>query len=221
MVKSPLPWGLKSLCMTVFYLVPAKDVRDKVPHPLKVSEVVPGFTIGGLYAARYGAVTNSLSEFGLLQAYVSYGDKKGFFMRNFCMEGKESADGCGCGAFSWDAGGKWLSLEVSSGGERLVNLRMRPIVQGIPFSANMPFLCVKGNNVVYFQNHFISKIGISNSKVTVPEGSPLMGYPFRYKLISTFWDTANVVLKEPEYATAHPLKRHENALGTPIGKTRA
>ena len=55
-----------------------------------------------------------------------------------------------------------------------------------------------------------------NRKVTVPEGSPLTGYPFRYKLISTFWDTANVVLKEPEYATAHPMKRHENALGTPI-----
>jgi hypothetical protein len=206
--------------MTVFYLVPAKDVRDLVPHPLKVSEVVPGFTIGGLYAARYGNGTAASSEFALLQAYVTYGDRKGFFMRNFCMESKEAADGCNCGAFSWESGGKWLSLDVSSGGERLLNLRMRPIFKGIPFTANMPFLCIKGNNVVFFQNHFISKIGISNSKVTIPDGSPLKGYPFRYKLISTFWDTSNVVLKEPEYATTHTMKRQENVLGTPIGKTR-
>lgn len=209
--------------MTVFYLVPAKDVRDLVPHPLKVSEVVPGFTIGGLYAARYGPGgrdgAGGTSEFGLLQAYVTYGDKKGFFMRHFCMEGK---DGGACGAFSWDGGDKWVSLDVASGGERLLNLRMRPLLKGIPFTANIPFLCIKGNNVVYFQNHFISKIGISNSKVTIPESSPLKGYPFKYKLLSTFWDTSNVILKEPEYATAHPIKRQENVLGTPIGKsTRA
>ena len=86
---------MKSLSMTILYLVPVKKVKERIPEPLKVSEVVPGYTLGGIYAARYGRGKDVLSEFGLLPAYVQFGDKKGFFTDHFCMDNTPAGDGCG------------------------------------------------------------------------------------------------------------------------------
>ena len=210
---------MKSLSMTILYLVPVKKVKDRIPEPLTVSEVVPGFTLGGIYAARYGRGKNVMSEFGLLPAYVQFGDKKGFFTDNFCMDNKPAGNGCGSGQFKWGGNAKLITLDVASRGSGLISIRMRPLISNIPFTGTLPFLCLKGTNVVYLQNHLISRIGISLSDVVMPEDSPLKSFPFGPKLITIFWDTSNVIYKEPELAGQRVIQR-ENALGTPMSKCR-
>lgn len=210
---------MKSLSMTILYLVPVKKVKERIPELLKVSEVVPGFTLGGLYAARYGRGKDMMSEFGLMPAYVQFGDKKGFFTDHFCMDNKPAGDGCSCGQFKWGGSDKLITLEVGSRGSGLASIRMRPLISNIPFTGTLPFLCLKGTNVVYLQNHLISRIGISLSDVEVPGDSPLKDFPFGPKLITVFWDTSNIVYKEPELAGQRALKR-ENALGTPMSRSR-
>ncbi|MGA2192210.1 MAG: hypothetical protein ABSG42_02385 [Nitrospirota bacterium] len=190
-----------------------------MPHPLQVIEILPGFTIGGLYAARYGDGKDAVSEFGVLQSYVHYGDKRGFFIRHYCMEGKSSPEGCAGNSFKWERAGNSWTVKISTGGSELIDLRVHPVLKGIPFNGTIPFLCVKGNSVAFLQNHFISRIGISTSTVRIPPDSPIHGFPLKYKILSTFWDTSNIIFKEPEYVTTRAIKRADNVLGTPIGKS--
>ena len=210
---------MKSLSMTILYLVPVKKVKERIPEPLKVSEVVPGYTLGGIYAARYGRGKDVLSEFGLLPAYVQFGDKKGFFTEHFCMDNTPAAEGCSGGQFKWGGNTKLITLEVASMGSAIISIRMRPLVSNIPFTGTLPFLCLKGTNVVYLQNHLISRIGISLSDVDMPAESPLKNFPFGPKLITVFWDTSNIIYKEPELAGQRVIQR-ENALGTPMSISR-
>jgi len=220
-------WKLHGFCMTVLYLVPTRQVRGLIPSPLEIYEVMPGMTVGGIYAARHGKPGEpSSSEFGLLPASVSYGGRKGFYMHNFCVDSEDTKP-CGRRAFttdkavsdfSWDITDKSINLDVFSGGNPVVNVRMHPIISKTPLTASFPILCVKGNNVVFLRNNYAASIGISTSTVTVPSGSPLSGFPFKIKLISTMWDASNIILKEPEYLHAGALKRADNALGSPIGR---
>ena len=114
---------------------------------------------------------------------------------------------------------KLITLDVASRGSALINIRMRPLISNIPFTGTLPFLCLKGTNVVYLQNHLISRIGISLSDVDMPAESPLKGFPFGPKLITVFWDTSNIIYKEPELAGQRVIQR-ENALGTPMSISR-
>ncbi len=220
-------WKLKGFCMAVLYLVPTRQVRALIPSPLEISEVAPGLTLGGLYAARYGkGGPEAASEFGLLPAYVNYGGKKGFYMHNFCVDNEDPRH-CGrrilttdraLSEFSWDIGEKHIKLDVFSGGTPVVTIRMRPIISKTPLTASFPILCVKGNNVVFLKNNYAANFGVSSSTVSVPAGSPLSGFPLKMKLISTFWDASNIILKEPEYVHEGALKRADEALGNPIGR---
>ena len=221
------PSRLQNLCITIFYLIPTRQVRPFVPQPLKISEVAPGYTVGGLYAARYGKGSlGSMSEFGVLPAYVRYGDKKGFFMHHFCADHETPRGGAknvwgielGSAGFAWEMGEKWIGLELSSGGETVIKLKIKPIINEMPFSASFPFLCIKGNNVVFFKNQYASNIGLSSSKVTIPDESPLHGFPLGIKLLSTFWDASNIIVKEPEYVYETVLKGADKVFGSPIGK---
>jgi hypothetical protein len=120
--------------------------------------------------------------------------------------------------FNWEISEKCISLEVAQGGSPVISVRMKPVINTTPVTAGFPILCVKGNNVVFLKNHYASNVGISTSTVSIPEGSPLKGFPFMLKLISTFWDASNVVHKEPEFIHETVIKAPEKALGTPIGK---
>ena len=211
---------MKSLCMIILYLVPVRKVKDRVPGQLKVAEIVPGLTVGGIYAARYWSRGGDfVSEFGIMPSYVRYGDKKGFFIDHFCMDNNPAREGCSCGSFSWGGSDRLVTLNVGSEDGGLAQIKMRPLFQDIPFTGTLPFLCMKGNNVVYLQNHFISKIGISLSKVVIPAGSPLRDFPFGPKVLTAFWDTSNIIFHEPEYAGQRVMEQ-KNILGTPMGSSR-
>ena len=221
------PWRSQGLCFSIFYLVPTAKVRPLVPGPFEISEVLPGMTLGGLFAAKYsGGDLGEMSEFGVLPAYVRYKDKKGFFMRESSVDNEDAAEGCRkiwgmdkqMSGFNWDLSGSRISLDVTSGGKPLIGVSIRPVVKELPFSACFPFLCLKGKNVVFFKHQFASKIGLCMSSVTIPDGSPLHGLPFRLKILSAYWEASNIVLQEPEYVTENMVQRAEKAFGSPVGR---
>jgi len=195
------------LCMAVFYLVPSSRVKGLLPPKVSVIEVIPGMTLGGLYAARFPQADGAaLNEFGLMQAYVRYESKKGYFLDHFCADNSGAApagmihDGPSCSGsdFKWDFTGKTVSLSVRSESETAIEVRMTPLLKRLPISSCFHFLCLKGENVLVFKNRLASSIGISMTKVSIPEGSPLSGIPLKYKLLSTYWEPSNVIMKEPE-----------------------
>jgi len=219
MVKLSQQPGYKNLCIMVFYLMPVGNIRQSVNPSLKIIEFLPGMTIGGLYAARYGrSADESVSEFALLRAYADYRERKGFLLEHF-MGDKDGADTeCGKGQFSWDIDKNIIDLEVSNADGPVAGIRVRPLIKDVPFQANFPFLCMKGENVVFTQNHFISKLSISSTTVRIPTGSPLKDAPLRLKLLSSYWETSNVIIKETEYVPK-AMKAADNVFGNTIGRS--
>lgn len=213
-------------CLAVFYLVPKRYAAEVIPEPLKIIEVLPGITVGGVYAARYKKDRGeSISEFGILPAYVRHGEKSGYFMHHYCAD-----KGAGepswqrepserhTGNFTWEITDRHLGFTIHSGGVKLISVRLRPLLRNLPFSASIPLLCAKGGNVMFMRNQFASNIGLSTSRVSIPKGSPLKGFPLRVKLISTYWEATNIVAREPEGVKERVLKRADEAFGSPFGK---
>ena len=210
-------FNIDNLCIAILYFIPSGRVKAALPPALSLSEVLPGVTMGGIYAARFKKSDNEyVSELGIMRAYAACGDKKGFFVSEFFSDGKTGAD-AGRADFAWGFEMKNMTLSVSSGSELLINLKMSPLLKQVPFTSVLPFLCVKGENVSFMRNHLITKIGISSSSVDIPEGSPLSNMPLGVKVLSTFWDSSNIITKEPEYATKRAMKPAD--LRTPIGKS--
>lgn len=213
--------------MAVFYLVPESKVRRLIPPQLKVIEVLPGYTVGGIYAAKYpSSERSSVSEFGVLPAYVKFGEKNGYFMHHFNVDVEKGSGQVGPGDDSagetdcnWEITENKIDLTVYSGGSLMIQVRLRPILKSLPFSASIPLLCAKGENVVFMKNQFASNIGISMSSVSIPKSSPLKGFPFRFKLLSTYWDASNVVQHEKEFLKGRVLTRADEAFGSPCGSS--
>ena len=217
MVKLSQQPGYKNLCMMVFYLMPVGNIRQSLNPSLKIIEFLPGMTIGGLYAARYGkSVDESISEFALLRAYADYRERKGFLLEHFMGDKDGASEECGKGQFSWSIHKNTINLEVADAKGPVVGIRVHPLIKDVPFQANFPFLCMKGENVVFTQNHFISKLSISSTAVHIPEGSPIKDAPLRLKLLSSFWETSNVIIKETEYVPK-AIKTADNVFGNTMG----
>lgn len=217
MVKLSQQPGCKNLCIMVFYLMPVRDIRQDLNPSLKIIEFLPGMTIGGLYAARYGkSADESVSEFALLRAYAEHRERKGFLLEHFMGDKDGIGEECGKGQFSWHIDKNTINLEVTNANGPVAGVRVRPLIKDVPFQANFPFLCMKGNNVVFTQNHFISKLSISSTTVSIPEGSPLKDAPLKLKLLSSFWETSNVIIKETEYVPK-AMKTADNVFGNTMG----
>jgi len=215
------------LCMAVFYLVPSSRVKASLPSRVSVIDVIPGMTLGGLYAARFPHADGALNEFGVMPAYVRYESKKGYFLDHFCVDDSGANpsgmihDGQSCSGsdFGWDFTDKSASLSILSESGTVINVRMKPLLKRLPISSCFHFLCVKGENVLVFKNRIASSIGISMTNVNIPENSPLSGFPLKYKLLSTFWEPSNVIMKEPE--TIKPrsaIGRTDEAFGSHMSK---
>jgi hypothetical protein len=210
------------LCLAVLYLIPSKRVRPLIPPHIEIVEVLPGMTLGGIYAARFPQGDNVLNEFGVMSAYVRHESRKGYFLDHFCVDHSGSAgscmihDGPACGEsdFTWEFSGNGISLDVTSGGESMVSVQMTPRLRRLPISSCFHFLCVKGQNVVFFKNRLATSIGLSTTTVTIPESSPLADLSLKYKLVSTYWEASNVVKREPELMPSRVLKATDEAFGT-------
>lgn len=212
------PFDINNLCITVFYLVPSSRVREELPEPLKIIEVLPGMTIGGVYAARYAKAGGACAgEFGMFESFAEHEGRKGFFMPRVMKDCGTSGGSVADAHIVWRVEGSRVTVSIMSGGRALATLKMRPLIGSLTVNASFPFFCTKNGNVVFFQKHYIKKIGISATDLTIPKESPLRDNPFGLKVLSTFWDTANIIIKEPEYVPKRAIKAPE--LGIPIGKS--
>jgi len=218
------------LCMAVFYLVPSARVRADMPPQLEVIDVLPGMTLGGVYAARLPQGEGAaLNEFGVMPSYVRYGSKKGYFLKHFCGDSSGATSSCmihdgpGCGdtEFDWAFTPKGAKLELHTGGTAMIAISMRPLVKRLPISSCFHFMCTRGDNVLFFKNRLASAIGLSMTSLTIPDSSPLSEIPLKYKLFSTYWEPSIMIRKEQEAAPSRAIRRTDEAFGSHMSKRRA
>lgn len=196
-----------SLSVMVFYLVPAKKVRDDLPPSVDVEEVLPGMTIGGFYASRHVMEQGFSSEFGVAPAFVRSEERKGFYLSRLVSDGSMGmGSGAGTGTssrFYWREEPKAVTLTVEVDGREAVSMRIGIRQMRIPLITTVPFLManeiVSGALPVY-RAHHLRELHLSSVRVRIPDFSPLAIFPAGYKLASIVWEPGEVAVWEPRPA---------------------
>jgi hypothetical protein len=201
------PWNLGGFCMMIFYLVSSRKAADFVPSPLEVSEVVPGATLGGLYAASYRSGDfGTLSEFSAFPALVRYKKKRGFFIP-FSMVGSRESSWSHKGAwglrkeravFDWEQHDSRYVLKVHCNDQAIVTLGLHMRRISFPIRVSFPFFHVRAHGVISYHADYAAKVHLSASTVEIPQESPIAAYGLRRKLLTTLWESTKIRLHAPQ-----------------------
>ncbi|NOY53609.1 MAG: acetoacetate decarboxylase family protein [Deltaproteobacteria bacterium] len=201
------PWSLSGYCIMIFYLVPARRAEELVPSPLEVSEVVPGATLGGLYAALYqtGEV-GPFSEFSAFPALVRYGKRRGFYAPFSMVESLDDLPGYRgawglrkeCASFEWREDGGHYGLDVLCGTQKIVSIQLSSHRLTLPIRVSFPFFHVRSRGVVSYHADYAARVHLSSSSVDIPAESPLTEYGLKRKLMTTLWESTKILLHPPE-----------------------
>jgi hypothetical protein len=178
-----------------------------VPSPLVVSEVLPGVTLGGLYAACYETGDfGALSEFSVSPALVRYKNKRGFYIPYSITQSKDGLTECK-GAwglkkenagFQWEKDKSRCILRVACDGRKVAEIGLRTRLISLPMRMSFPFFHVRANGVFSYHADYTARVNLASSTVEIPDSSPLAPYAFRRKLITTLWESTKIVLYAPE-----------------------
>ncbi|MDH4100755.1 MAG: hypothetical protein OEV28_09310 [Nitrospirota bacterium] len=195
-----------SLSLMVLYLVPARKAREALPDSVEVEEVMPGMTVGCLYASRYGMGEGFVSELGIAPAFVHSEERKGFYLSRLLSNGTSGICGQGCDTstvFCWQNERKTVALSVSSGGQEIVSLRIGARQINVPVVTTVPFLManeIGSGEIPVYRAHHLREFQLASVRVSVPAGSPLAALPSSYKLVSIIWEPGEVAVWEPRQA---------------------
>lgn len=195
-----------SLSIMVLYLVPARKAREGLPDSVEVEEVMPGMTIGCLYASRYATGEGFASELGAAPAFVQSEGRKGFYLSHLLSEGSSGIRGAGNGTstrFCWKDERKTVTLSVMIAGEEVVNLRVGARQINVPVVTTVPFLManeIGSEQIPVYRAHHLKEFQLASVRVSMPSGSPLTLLPATYKLVSIIWEPGEVAVWEPRTA---------------------
>ncbi len=202
------PWSLSGYCMMIFYLVSSRRAEELVPSPLEVSEVVPGATLGGLYAALYQTGDcGPLSEFSAFPALVRYGKRRGFYVPFSMAESRgDDLPGYGgawglhkkCASFEWCKEDARYRLNVLCGTQKIVSVDLSSHRLTLPLRISFPFFHVRSRGVISYHADYAARVHLSSSSVEIPAESPLTAYGLKRKIITTLWESTKILLHPPE-----------------------
>lgn len=201
------PWSLGGYCMMIFYLVSSRQAAELVPSPLEVSEVVPGLTLGGLYAALYQTGDfGSLSEFSAFPALVRYKKRRGFFVPFSMVESRDDLPGYKgawglrkeCASFEWREEKTHYHLNVLCGTQKIVSIDLNTRRLTLPIRISFPFFHVRPRGVISYHADYAARVHLSSSTVEIPPESPLTAFGLKRKVITTLWESTKILLHPPE-----------------------
>jgi len=193
--------------MMIFYLVPSRRAEELVPSPLEVSEVIPGATLGGLYAALYRTGDfGPLSEFSAFPALVRYGKRRGFYVPFSMVESRDDPPGNRgawglrkeCASFEWREEEARYGLNVLCGRQKIVSVDLSAHRLTLPLRISFPFFHVRSRGVISYHADYAARVHLSSSSVEIPAESPLSEYGLKRKLITTLWESTKILLHPPE-----------------------
>ncbi|MBI5181498.1 MAG: hypothetical protein HZA06_01140 [Nitrospirae bacterium] len=186
-----------SLSFIILYLIPSIKAVEYIPPPLKVVNVLPGYTAGGFYISCNLKDSERVTEFACLPAYTQYEKKRGFFYNPLAASKNlwPLQDSNDCDLLVKRRKNSF-HFEAVSEGRRIISLDLRPRLMKIPLKINYPFLMIKGSGLVFYRLNCTSNFSISTSDVDIPEGSPFNEYPFKMKILSGVWENCEVLVNE-------------------------
>lgn len=184
----------------ILYLFAARGMRPLVPQPLELVEVFPGMTCGGFYLARHcHRGVEVAKEFGLVPGVCQHGEKKGFYLRSFRPgSGDPYGEAFGVTDLVWETRRTSLQVRVLGGDQTLLTLEMPSRALQIPIRIGFPFLRLRGGGgAVFLEMMQAPQVSFMISTVRAAR-PPFADLPFRVKLASIRWQSAEVLSLEGE-----------------------
>lgn len=187
----------RSLSFIILYLIPSIKAEEYIPHPLKVVNILPGYTAGGFYISCNLKESERATEFACLPAYTQYEKKRGFFYNPLTASKNlwPLQDSNDCTPLIKRRNNSF-HFEAVSDGRQIISLDLRPRLRKIPLKINYPFLMVKGSGLVFYRLNCTSNFIFSTSDVEIPHDSPFNGFPFKLKVLSCIWENNEVLVNE-------------------------
>jgi len=213
------PWHLHGRALFALYFVDLPLARPFVPPELDLVTVLPGKTLGGVYAARYQpGSTLDYSELLVVPALARYGDSFGAWISHIYVDSSESLAGGReiwglpkeLAVFDWEQ----EFVSISQDGEQLAMLHYHPwlhLPSPIrPQLAGTVFGCRAGQ-LLHFTGEFQGRLSAARCRLSLPEGSSLTSLHFGQSWLAAYTDDMRFVAQPPRALSATRLVAPFNA----------
>jgi hypothetical protein len=174
------PWQLNGHGLQALFLVALEHARKRVPAPLRVRAIAPGYTLGAISAGRYDDTgTLAYNELIVSPALVRYGERTGLWISHCYVDSLVSQAG---GEQIWNldkqiARFEWtqdrLGLTVTSATIQLCCLRALATLPVWMPSLAVPAYSVQRSRCTYFRGRLRSRPRFGIIRCSIGTDSPL------------------------------------------------
>ncbi|NJK99517.1 MAG: acetoacetate decarboxylase family protein [Spirulinaceae cyanobacterium RM2_2_10] len=201
------PWHLCGRALLALHLVDLAIARRFVPAELEPVTVLPGKTLGGIYLAHYTpGSTLSYSELIAVPALVRHGNSLGAWISHIYVDDADSVAG---GREIWGlpktlASFDWEQefVSVSQGGEQLCIAHYHQPWLGLPslIRPQIPSRIFSGlgEQLLQFASEFQGKLSLTQSRLSVPENSPLAALELERPVATAYSDSFQFIAHKPQ-----------------------
>jgi hypothetical protein len=171
----PAPWRLIGRAYLNLQLVPIRIIHG-VPSSLRVVQVLPGRTLGGIYLAQYGEEsTLAYSELIVFSALVRCGRRFGGWVSHIYVDSAESVAG---GRSIWGLPKELAMFEwgervtVRTSGIEILSAAISEARFRTPIKAPLPAFGVRDGALLHFTGRCRGRVGASRTRFEIPLKSP-------------------------------------------------
>ena len=206
------PWLLEGSTVVSPWLVSSRAARCRVPAPLQVIDVLPGLTLGAIFAASYlDSPVGGYDEFGFAPALVAYNGRWGFFVSHLYVDTRASAEAGRAlwglpkqpASIDWRQTGDGLAVEVLHHGQRVCRLESRQRGAAVPAAIGASFIARPEEGVRLAGLHLRARFAPASSRFYVAAGSPFEGLGLRLGLPSLWAWEARITVTAGEWLVQH------------------
>lgn len=181
MTYPPAPWTLKGYAVQTLQLVSIEQASKFVPSELEIVSLLPGKTLGSIYISSYES--GSLLKYNELivaPSFVRYQEKIGGWISHIYVDNPDSVAGGReiwglpkeMADFYWNNG----SVSVSQNNCELCSLDYKKGFLNLStwWKQQLSFGSFGGlgEELLFFDNQFKSKIALMEGKLKIPQESP-------------------------------------------------
>ena len=169
----------------ILSLVRLESARRLVARTFDILEILPGFTLGGWFCARFAAPGADRVEVGRIHAIGAFEEKRGFLL-------EPVTGGRGKASARWGSEAGASTICVEGNGSSWIEMRVTPRIPKVPIRTGFPFILARETafpSIIVYQAH---QFDLATSRVVLPRESPLRSYPRGVKIVTLCWQSATV-----------------------------
>lgn len=191
--------------MQTVQLIDIDSIRSQIPPQLDIVSVLPGKTVGGIYAAAYTTGSTLLyNELIVAAALVQHAGRIGAWISHIYVDNADSVAGgreiWGLpkenAQFSWEMGDR-PAVQVRQGEQLLCQLSRQWAIPGWQQAFPVPVFSLLNQQLIQFMGQTDFKFYLAGVDVQVPPDSPLAQLKMASPWLNFYFDPLQLVAKAP------------------------